>query len=145
MTSTYVRPGEGRHYRMIDGDHIAKTAVDDANGSFEVFEVHASAGPMAPPHVSPWTSVLYLLEGRVTALVDGTEYDVEPGGLVTFPAGRPCTFAVVGQPARFLAISSGERAGRFFADFATSVPAHRPVAESMPAIRSVIQRHGVLF
>ena len=23
MTTIYVRPGEGRHYPMIDGDHIA--------------------------------------------------------------------------------------------------------------------------
>ena len=143
MTSAYVRPDEGRHYPMIDGDHIAKTAVDDANGRFEVFEVHAHVGPMPPPHVSPWTSVLYLLDGRVTAVVDGTEYDVEPGGIVTFPAGRPCTFGVVAQPARFLAITSGERAGRFFADFASSVPVHRPMEESMAAIRSVTQRHGV--
>ena len=143
MTSAHVRPSEGRHYPMIDGDHIAKTAVHDAHGSFEVFEVHAHAGSMAPPHVSPWTGVLYLLEGRVTALVDGAEYDVEPGGIVTFPAGRPCTFGVVGESARFLAITSGERAGRFFADMATSVPVDGPVEESMAAIRSVTQRHGV--
>lgn len=143
MRNNYVPPGEGRHYRMIDGDHIAKTAANDANGRFEVFEVHAPVGPMAPPHVSPWTSVLYVLEGRVTTFVDGTEYDVEPGGIVTFPAGTSCTFGIVGQPARFLAITSGERAGRFFADFARSVPIDRPGEESMAAIRSVTQRHGV--
>ena len=31
MSSTiHVRSGEGRHHRMIDGDHIAKVAVRDA-------------------------------------------------------------------------------------------------------------------
>jgi hypothetical protein len=48
---------------MIDGEHIAKVAVQDAAGAFEVFEVIAPAAPMAPPHVSPWTGVLFLLQG----------------------------------------------------------------------------------
>ena len=143
MSTIHVRPGEGRHYPMIDGDHIAKAAVKDACGTFEVFEVVAPASTMAPPHVSPWTGVLFLLEGRITALVDGTSYDVEPGGVVVFPAGTPSTFEVVGQSARFVAITSGDGAGRFFDDFANSVPASHPVEDSMATILSVTTRHGV--
>ncbi len=143
MSSVHVRPGEGRHHLMIDGDHVAKTVVRDAGGSFEVFEVIAPAAPMAPPHVSPWTGVLFLLEGRINAVVAGTTYDVEPGGLVVFPAGTPSTFEVVGDSARFVAITIGDGAGRFFADFASSVPADRPVEESMAEILSVTSRHGV--
>jgi len=143
MTTIHVPPGEGQHYRMIDGDHVAKTAVHDSNGAFEVFEMIAPAAPMAPPHISPWSGVLFLLEGRVTALVGDTTYEVEPGGVVVFPAGTPSSFEVVGESARFVAITSGDRAGRFFADFAGSVPSDRPVQESMDAILSVTQRHGV--
>ena len=143
MSTIHVRPEEGQHYRMIDGDHIAKATVQDDGGAFEVFEVIAPAAPMAPPHVSPWSGVLYLLQGRITALVDGTSYDVEPGGLVVFPAGTPSTFEVVGESARFLGITSGDGAGRFFADFAGSVPSDQPVEESMETILSVTQRHGV--
>ena len=143
MSTNYVRPGEGQHYPMIDGDHIAKVAVQSTDGAFEVFEVSAPAAPMAPPHVSPWAGVLFLLDGRITAVVDGTSYDVEPGGLVVFPAGTPSTFEVVGESARFLAITSGDGAGRFFADFASSVPVDRPVEESMAEIQSVTRRHGV--
>jgi quercetin dioxygenase-like cupin family protein len=143
MSTTYVRPGEGRHYPMIDGDHIAKAGVRDTEGAFEVFEVVAPARPMAPPHVSPWSGVLFLLEGRLTALVDGTSYDVEPGGLVVLPAGTPASFEVVGDSARFLAVTTGNRAGQFFADFASSVPSDHPVEQSMETILSVTQRHGV--
>ena len=143
MSTIHVRPGEGQHYPMIDGDHIAKAAVQDAAGAFEVFEVIARAAPMAPPHVSPWTGVLFLLQGRISAHVGGTSYDVEPGGLVVFPAWTPSTFEVVGESARFVAITSGDRAGRFFADFAGSVPSDQPVEESMEAILTVTQRHGV--
>lgn len=143
MTTIYVRPGEGRHYPMIDGDHIAKAAVQDACGAFEVFESIAPAAPMAPPHVSPWTSVLFLLEGRITAVVGGTRYDVDPGGVVVFPAGTSATFGVVTESARFLAVTSGNGAGRFFADFANSVPVGQPVEDSMEAILSVTRRHSV--
>lgn len=143
MTTIHVRPGEGHHYPMIDGDHVAKAAVQDAGGAFEVFEVVAPAAPMAPPHVSPWSGVLYLVEGRIRALVDGTSYDVEPGSVVVFPAGTPSTFEVVGESARFVAVTSGDGAGRFFADFAASVPADQPVEDSMAAILSVTERHGV--
>lgn len=143
MATIYVRPGEGRHYPMIDGDHVAKAAVVEAGGAFEVFEVITPAAPMAPPHVSPWTGVLFLLQGRITALVDGTSYDVQPGGLVVFPAGTPSTFEVVGESAKFLAITSGDGAGRFFADFANSVPVGQPVEDSMAAILAVTKRHSV--
>lgn len=143
MTTIHVRPGEGRHHRMVDGDHIAKAAVHDAAGAFEVFEVVAPAAPMAPPHVSPWSGVLIVLDGGITALVDGTSYEVEPGGLVVIPAGTPSTFEVVGESARFLAITSGSGAGRFFADFAGSVPVDQPLEDSMAAILSVAKRHGV--
>jgi len=143
MSSIHIPPGEGHTYPMIDGDHVAKAAVHDTNGAFEVFEVIAPAAPMTPPHVSPWTGVLFLLEGQVTALVGDTKYEVEPGGVVMFPAGTPSSFEVVGESARFVAITSGDRAGRFFADFSSSVPPDQPVEESMEAILSVTQRHGV--
>ena len=143
MTAIHVPTGEGRHYPMIDGDHVAKALVKDSAGSFEVFEVLAPAAPMAPPHISPWSGVLYLVEGQVRALVGETSYDVQPGGVVIFPAGTPSTFEVVGDSARIVAITSGDGAGRFFADFASSVPIDQPVQESMAAILSVTRRHGV--
>jgi mannose-6-phosphate isomerase-like protein (cupin superfamily) len=143
MTAIHVLPGEGQHYLMIDGDHIVKAAVRDSNGAFEVFEVIAPAAPMAPPHISPWSGVLFLLEGQVTALVGDTTYEVKPGGVVVFPAGTPSSFEVIGESARFVAVTSGDRAGRFFADFADSVPSDQPAQESIDAILSVTQRHGV--
>jgi quercetin dioxygenase-like cupin family protein len=143
MTAIHIPPGEGQSYPMIDGDHVAKAAVHDTNGAFEVFEVSAPAAPMAPPHVSPWTGVLFLLEGRVTALVGDETFAVEPGGVVVFPAGTPSSFEVVGESARFVAVTSGDRAGLFFADLAGSVPSDKPVEESMETILAVTQRHGV--
>lgn len=143
MGSTHVRAEEGTHYPMIDGDHVAKAAVHDVEGDFEVFEITAAAAPMAPPHASPWSAVLYLVQGRVRAQVGDETHDVRPGGVVVFPAGTPSTFEVVGGRARMVAITSGAGAGRFFADFAASVPADQPASESFDRIVSVTRRHGV--
>ena len=144
MSIIHLRPGEGLHHPMIDGDHITKATVQDAVGAFEVFEVVAPAAPMAPTHVSPWTGVLFLLEGRITVVVDGSSCEVDPGEMVVIPAGTPATFGVADASARFLAITSGNGAGRFFADFAGSVPLDRPIEESMAAILAVTGRHGVV-
>ena len=143
MTAAVVRREEGTHHPMTDGDHIRKAALRDAQGGFEVFEVRAPAQAPTPPHISPWGGVLYLLEGRVRAFRDGREYLLEPGDVVVFPAGVPATFGVESDAARMLAITTGDGAGRFFADFATSVDPERPVTETMPDILSVTARHGV--
>ncbi|WP_394215249.1 cupin domain-containing protein [Brachybacterium vulturis] len=143
MDTIHVPPGGGRSYSMTDGDHVAKVAIHDEAGAFEVFEVRAPHAPMTPPHVSPWTGVLFLLEGRVTAQVGGERHEVEPGGLVVLPAGVPNTFAVIGEVARFVAITSGDGAGRFFADYADSVPRDQGVGDSREKILAVTRRHGV--
>ncbi len=143
MTALHVPAGEGRHHLMTDGDHVVKAAVNDTAGAFEVFEVVAPPMPMAPAHVSPWTGVLYLVEGQIRARVGGASYDVRPGGVAVFPAGTPSTFEVVGDTARFVAITSGDGAGRFFEDFAASVSVGQSLEESMEAILSVTRRHGV--
>ncbi len=117
-----------------------EVTIKDASGGFEVFEVVAPTAPMAPPHVSPWTGVVYLVEGRITALVDGTSHRVEPAAWWPFRPVPPSTFEVVGDSARFVAITCGDGAGRFFADFASSVPADQPVEDSMTAILSATGR-----
>ncbi len=50
---------------------------------------------------------------------------------------------MVGATARLLAITTGDGAGRFFADFAETVPLDRPIEETLPAILDVTGRHGV--
>ena len=50
---------------------------------------------------------------------------------------------MTGEAARFLTIISGDGAGRFFADFASTVSTDRPAEQSMAAILSVTRRNGV--
>ena len=85
--------------------------------------VIAPAAPMPAPAVSPWTGVLFLLEGGITAVVGDTSYDLDPGGLVVFPGRIGGTFTDTGEAARFLA--------------------DRPASEFMAAVLSMTGRHGV--
>ncbi|TWE27694.1 cupin domain-containing protein [Prauserella muralis] len=139
----YTPPGEGIRHVMIDGVHIVKVGAEATGGAYEVFEVEAPQAPPAPPHRSPWAAALYLLDGALTVHVDGRSYQLAPGATVAVPAGAAYTVEVTGAAARFLAFTTGDGAGRLFADLAATVPADRPFAEIMPLLQQVIRRHSV--
>jgi quercetin dioxygenase-like cupin family protein len=128
---------------MPDGAHVVKAGPEDTGGAFEVFEVDAPRIPPAPPHRGPWTSTLHLLTGSIRFSVDDEAFDLEPGETITVLAGHAFTFEVLSDRARFLAVTSGDRAGRFFADFADTVPIDRPMQEVYPEVLAVTQRHRV--
>lgn len=141
----HTRPGEGARLPMIDGVHIVKVSAEDTGGIYEMFEVEAPSGPAAPPHRSPWAATLYLLEGTVSVQVEGHGYDLTPGDTLTIPARAANTFSVTSDAARFLAFTTGDGAGKLFADFARTVPTDRPLEEIMPLLLAVTQRNAVTF
>jgi hypothetical protein len=71
------------------------------------------------------------------------QVDLTPGSLITIPGQTAFTFEVLGESARFLGVTGGDRADKFFADFAASVPAGQPFEEVFPRIAAVTSRHGV--
>ncbi|GHE75589.1 hypothetical protein GCM10017786_00370 [Amycolatopsis deserti] len=138
-----ARPGEGRPHAMTDGIHTVKAGAEHTGGAYEVFEVDAPRAPAAPPHRSPWAGTLYVLDGTVLVHVDDEKHDLGPGAAITIPAQCAFTFEVTSESARMLAVTSGDGAGRFFADFAAAVPADRPLDEVLPRLLEVTRRHGV--
>lgn len=143
VTARHTRPDEGVRFEMPDGAHIVKASAEETGGAFEVFEVEAPAAPSAPLHRSPWTGAIYLLEGSLRIRFEDGQVDLTPGSSITIPGQTAFTFDVLGESARFLAVTGGERAGKFFADFAASVPAGRPIEEVFPQVAAVTSRHGV--
>ncbi|MEV6106118.1 cupin domain-containing protein [Streptomyces sp. NPDC051940] len=142
-TAHHTPPGGGVRYEMTDGVHIVKASAEDTCGVFEMFEVLAHPGPAAPPHRSPWSGSLHVLEGTLSAQVEGTTYELTVGATLVIEPLAAFTFWVDGAAARFLAVTTGDGAGRFFADFAANVPAGKPVEEVLPQLLAVTQRHGV--
>lgn len=143
VTARHTRPDEGVRFEMPDGAHTVKASAEETGGAFEVFEVRAPAAPSAPLHRSPWTGTIYLLEGSLLIRLEDGQLELTPGSSITIPGQAAFTFDVLGESARFLAVTSGERAGRFFADFVASVPASRPFEDVFPQVAAVTSRHGV--
>jgi quercetin dioxygenase-like cupin family protein len=143
VTARHTRPDEGVRFEMPDGEYIVKASAEETGGAFEVFEVEAPAGPSAPLHRSPWTGAIYLLEGSLRIRFEDGQVDLTPGSSITIPGQTAVTFDVLGESARFLAMTGGDRAGKFFADIAASVPTGRPFEEVFPQVAAVTSRHGV--
>jgi quercetin dioxygenase-like cupin family protein len=143
VTARPTRPDEGVRFEMPDGAHIVKASAEETGGAFEVFEVRAPAAPSAPLHRSPWTGMIYLFEGSLLVRFEDGELELTPGSSITIPGQAAFTVDVLGESARFLAVTSGDRAGKFFADFVASVPARRPMEEVFPQLAAVTSRHGV--
>ena len=143
VTARHTRPGEGVRLEMPDGAHIVRASAVDTGGAFEVFEVEATAAPSTPLHRSPWGGALYLLEGSLRIRFEDGQIDLTPGSLIAVPGQTAFTFDVLSESARFLGVTGGDRAGKFFADFAASVPAGRPFEEVFPQVAAVTSRHGV--
>jgi quercetin dioxygenase-like cupin family protein len=139
----HIRPDEGARFEMPDGAHTVKASADETGGAFEVFEVEAPAGPTAPLHRSPWTGTMYVLDGSLRISFEDGNVDLTPGSSITIPGQTAFTFDVLSEFVRFLAVTSGHRAGRFFADFAANVPDDRPLQEIIPQVAAVSSRHGV--
>jgi quercetin dioxygenase-like cupin family protein len=134
---------QGHRYEMPDGAYVVKASAEDTGGAFEVFEIDAPRLPPAPPHRAPWTSTMHLLAGKIRFHVEDDAFDLDPGETITVLAGDAFTLEVLSDRAHFLAVTSGDRASRFFADFADTVPTGRPMHEVYPQIFAVTQRHGV--
>ena len=138
-----TRPEEGARLEMPDGAYVVKASAEETGGAFEVFEVDAPAIPSGPLHRSPWVGTICLLEGNVVIRFEDGQVPLTAGSSMTIAAETAYTIDVIGESARFLAVTSGDRAGKFFADFAASVPAGRPIEEISPQVAAVTGRHGV--
>ena len=89
-TTIHVPAGEGTSYAMIDGDHVVKAAVQDAEGAFEVFEVVATARPMAPPSNVTSTSIVgFPRESRISRARTAAIFTSSSNGWGKAPADLP--------------------------------------------------------
>jgi quercetin dioxygenase-like cupin family protein len=135
VTAHNTRPDEGARLDMPDGVYIVKASAEETGGAFEVFEVEAPAIPSGPLHRSPWASTIYLLEGNVVIRFEDGQVSLNPGSSITIPSQTACTFDVLGESARILGVTSGDRAGKFFAGLRGERTGRSPLRGDLPASR----------
>lgn len=134
---------EGRHARFF-ADEIA---VKERRPELDIWTATIHAGCEPPLHVhhreDEW---LYVLEGRVTAFVDGQELALSAGAIARLPRGVPHTYAVETGRARVLVVNGPGGFAGMFADAERALgtdmpPAPRP--EDGALIAPVFERYGV--
>jgi len=116
-TEAIVRAeGEGpRRWFYGGGTHTWKVTADEGGGAFSLFEDSLTQGKMTPLHRHPDTDeTVYVLEGEILTIIDGTEHKVGAGGMTFVPRGVPHAFTVVSESARLLALQTPGSAGAFY-------------------------------
>jgi quercetin dioxygenase-like cupin family protein len=129
--------GAGTEYAAPDATVTVKIGGEHSGGDYELFEVDAPRRPASPVHTEVWNKAFYVLQGRILVHAGDQGYELGPGASITVPAGTPNTFSVLTPSAKFLALSTTDGMGRFFADLDVT-------AGTDPAmLRAVTERHGV--
>lgn len=105
--ASILGPGEGVHYHARGSDMFFKAVGELDDGDFSLMERTLPPGGRRPPahrHLN-CTEGYFVLDGRVSVLVDDDEFLVDPQGFVLVPRGVAHTFGnAASAPARLLVI-----------------------------------------
>lgn len=138
-----LRPGAGERARFFADEIVVK----ERRPELDIWQATIHAGCEPPLHVhrreDEW---LYVVEGRITAFVDGRELELTAGDLGFLPRGVPHTYAVDTGTARMLAVNSPGGFAGMFGDveraFGAAMPA-APRPEDGAVMAPVFEAYGV--
>jgi quercetin dioxygenase-like cupin family protein len=91
---------------------LANGAMTD--GRYEMFEVQGPLGSGPPPHRHPWSEAYFVIEGELDVRVDGRSFKAPAGSFAIAPADSAHTYRVASIEARFIVVTTDQRASRFF-------------------------------
>ena len=123
---------------------------EDTGGSFSMMEVVAKPGTEPPYHVHEnEDEAFYLLEGRVSVMVDGQIYDMAPGESIFLPRGVPHTFRIRSEVARTILTVTPSGFENYFRAIghpveSLAIPdAAPPAANYFERVSRISAQHGV--
>jgi quercetin dioxygenase-like cupin family protein len=138
-----LAPAEGERARFF-ADVIT---VKERRPELDVWTAEIHAGCEPPLHVHHREDeLIFVLEGRITAFVDGRELDVAAGAIARLPRGLAHTYAVESGSARVLTINTPGGFAGMFAEVERAFggampPAPRP--EDGAVMGPVFEAHGI--
>jgi quercetin dioxygenase-like cupin family protein len=138
----YIPAGQGTRRNSVDAIATVLVDADDTDGSYEVFLVDAPPGSMLPPNRHAWPEAYHLLDGELAVRVGARELTLRPGDSLTIPPNAVHSFHVGAHPARFVAVTLGDGAGKLFADLDRTVPSGAPTPGVIPVLLEVAARNG---
>lgn len=147
-----VPAGQGDHRFFLNHLATVKIGAGGSDSGLALVEFVAPRGFGPPLHVhTEEDEAMYVLSGEIRLdLDDGTTALVTAGCAVALPHGRPHTWQVTSDEARFLTINAGRRRSASFDQFVTALgtpadPAALPGAAEIDPdhVASVCAAHGI--
>jgi quercetin dioxygenase-like cupin family protein len=123
---------------QVVGDEIRPLVQ---SGSFELFELTGPEGSGPPPHAHPWQENYLVLDGELELHGADGMTRVGVGQVARIPADTVHHYRICSPTARFLVLTSGDAAGRFFEDMHRSLPPGPPTPETMATLVQVARRN----
>ena len=110
--------GEGeRRWFAGGGLWTVKATAEETDGAFTLIEDRMTRGKTTPLHTHPHEDETFIvLEGEILVHVEGTEYQVGPGGVAVVPRGTRHAFLVTSETARILALHTPGSGEAFYRD-----------------------------
>ena len=124
--SPFHLPASSRPCYLFEanGEHIFRfhALSTQTGGSYSVMETVSPQRSGPPPHTHDGSEEFFLLlDGNVVFIVDGQQFDVEPGDSLHIPRGVVHEFTVLTPSARMLAMYSPGGPEAAFIEYGTLV------------------------
>ena len=141
-------PGDGESVWSLGGRFTMKVGGDRVEDRFSMQEALAFRATEPPMHIhhnedEAW----YVIDGRMTFLIDGTVHEAGPGTFVFGPRGVPHAFTVDVEPTRVLVFASPAGFERFAFELGHPATDDTPPADlTMPGpevLEPVARRYGI--
>lgn len=121
----HVPAGSGSSYSFIsNGEHVFRFLAlsTQTGGSYSAMEIVSPQRSGPGPHTHDDSEEYFLLlDGRVVFIVDGEQYDVEPGDFLHVPRGVVHEFKVLSTSSRMIAMYSPGGPEAAFVEYGTLV------------------------
>ena len=141
--SNTVTFGTGMATFLIQGE--------DTDGNFSVQEMVARPGMEPPYHVHEFEDeTFYVLEGKVSVMIDGQVHELSAGEIIFMPRGLPHTFRIRSEIARTLLFVTPAGFEKYFRAIGSpakslELPAGdtRPAPDYFETVRNAAARFGI--
>jgi quercetin dioxygenase-like cupin family protein len=140
-TEMLIEPNSGKSLQVLQDNLRVLATGSDTEGAYEVFELTGPFNSGPPPHYHPWGESFFILEGEVEILVGDTQKVATAGCFASVPGGSVHTYRIVSPTARFLVMTQGANASKFFTDMDREID---PQALDMDKVIAVAARHHVV-
>ena len=109
------------------GVHTWKATAEETNGAFLLFEDSMDRGKATPLHTHPDSDeTMIVLDGQILMHMDGTDHQVDAGGIAVAPRGVPHAFLVLSETARLLCLHTPGCCQAFYWGASEAIDPDRP-------------------